>query len=92
MVEVLTVAAHDHHDGGIAEFSGRGPDPMTGIVALVWSAKPSLIGKAKETIELIARSAQPMRASQTCGSFRGQDVPNAVYGYGIVNAFRAITE
>lgn len=63
---------------------------VTGVAALIWSAKPQLIGKVQETIELIEKTATPRTSSQSCGSFSGGKIPNAVYGYGIVDAYAAV--
>lgn len=63
---------------------------VAGSIALLWSAKPQLIGKIPETIALLARTASPRRASQTCGSYSGSQIPNAVYGHGLINTFAAV--
>ncbi len=65
---------------------------VAGVVALLWSYKPELIGQIDATLDVIQRTADPIRASQTCGAFSGGSIPNAVYGYGMVNAYRALTE
>lgn len=133
--EIISVAAMDHRNGEIADFSSRGPSlfnggtgptitapgvdiysaipkgsgwspndlyesksgtsmsgpHVVGVAALLWSAKPDLIGKIPETMSLLHRTADPRTSSQNCGSYPGAKVPNAVWGYGVVNAFRAIT-
>lgn len=63
---------------------------VAGVVALLWSARPALEGRVRETIEILERSAAPKTASQSCGAYRGEKVPNAVFGYGLVNAYEAI--
>lgn len=63
---------------------------VAGVVALLWSARPSLVGKVRETMEILERSATPKRSEQSCGPYPGDQVPNAVFGYGLVNAFEAI--
>lgn len=129
---LFSVAAIDHRDGSIADFSSRGPSKfngglgpnisapgqairssvpsggvgdglydyksgtsmagphVAGVIALLWSAKPSLIGNIKATTEIIEKSATPKTSSQTCGSFDGKKIPNAVFGYGVINAWNAI--
>lgn len=129
--DVLTVAAYDHRNGEIAEFSSRGPSTLdggltpqitapgvflrssipggggysdygyksgtsmaaphiSGLVALLWSAKPELKGRVDETIAWVQKTAQPRMAAQTCGNFPGRAVPNAVWGYGIADALAAV--
>lgn len=63
---------------------------VAGVIALVWAAKPALVGQVKATFDLLKKTAKPKTSSQTCGAFDGGRVPNAVYGYGIVNAFAAV--
>ncbi len=75
--------------GSLSGTSMAGPH-VAGVVALLWSAKPELIGKIQETMDLIHSTAQPRLSKQNCGSFSGQSVPNAVFGYGLVDAYAAI--
>jgi len=63
---------------------------VAGLVALMWSANPALVGKVEETAAIIRKTADPKTSSQNCGGLRGQDVPNNVYGYGNINAFKAV--
>lgn len=63
---------------------------ITGMLALLLAGKPELIGKVPETIQLLHSSATPKPTSQTCGAFAGDKRPNAVFGYGFANAFRAL--
>ena len=60
---------------------------VAGMVALMWSANPSLIGDYDRTAALIKSSARPLR-DDSCGD--GQQVPNNVYGYGRVDAYAAV--
>jgi len=62
---------------------------VAGVIALLWSAKPSLIGDIDGTRDLLQRTAQPKLASQSCGSFPGNRVPNAVWGFGVIDALAA---
>jgi subtilisin family serine protease len=64
---------------------------VAGIVALLWSARPELIGQIQKTAEILTTTAKPMQSSQSCGSFPGHQIPNAVFGYGMVDAYKAIT-
>jgi serine protease AprX len=80
-------------DGGLYDYksgtSMSGPH-IAGVVALLWSAKPELIGKILETIRHLEKTATPKTSSQSCGKFSGNQIPNAVFGYGVVDAYRAI--
>lgn len=60
-----------------------------GVVALLWSARPSLIGKIDETIALIKNTAQGIK-TRTCGAFDGGQVPNAVAGHGLIDAYELV--
>jgi subtilisin family serine protease len=61
---------------------------MVGAVALLLSAQPSLRGQTDLIKTIIARTADPMNYA-TCGGAPGGQ-PNNGYGWGIVNAQRAI--
>lgn len=63
---------------------------VAGAVALLWSARPDLKGKIAETFRAIEKSATPKTSSQSCGKFPGNQVPNAVFGYGQLNIYNAI--
>jgi len=63
---------------------------VAGGVALIWQAKPSLKGKITSTEILYARSATHLKSTQNCGG-SGQDIPNNVFGYGLINLYKAVT-
>lgn len=63
---------------------------VAGVIALLWSARPKLIGNIQGTIDLIQKTATPKVTTQTCGNYSGSVIPNAVYGYGIIDAYKAI--
>lgn len=81
-------------DSSYASFNGTsmaGPH-VVGLVALLLSANPDLIGDV-ETIEtIIEQTAVPMRTDQMCGDISGLDVPNHTYGFGRVDALAAVQE
>lgn len=81
-------------NGGYATYSGTsmaGPH-VAGLVALLISAKPELAGQVEEIEAIIEQTAVPMYSGQDCAEFSGQQVPNAVYGYGRVDALAAVLE
>jgi subtilisin family serine protease len=59
---------------------------VAGVVALMWSALPALVGNVSATINLLDASAD-QRDSTECGAV---GPPNNVYGWGIVNALAAV--
>jgi uncharacterized repeat protein (TIGR01451 family) len=63
---------------------------VAGTVALLWSAAPELIGDIDATESTVARSARPKTTTQGCGGIGADDVPNNVYGWGIVDALGAV--
>jgi len=63
---------------------------VVGTVALLWSAAPRLIGNVDGTEWIIAQTARPRTTTQGCGGDGADDVPNNVYGWGIVDALAAV--
>lgn len=61
---------------------------VVGAVALLWSARPDLIGKVAMT-EFLLNTAAVQRVSTQCGD-AADAVPNNVYGWGRVDAFNAV--
>ena len=77
-------------DGTYGSNSGTsmaGPH-VAGAVALLWSADPTLIGDIDRTERLLIQAADPYTGSMV-GCFEG-DVPNAAYGYGILDVYEAV--
>ncbi|MBI5963291.1 MAG: S8 family serine peptidase [Chloroflexi bacterium] len=80
-------------EGTYAEYSGTsmaGPH-LVGVVALIWSAQPELIGDIDATEKLIRDTAQQYEGSipEPCAS--GGKSSN-VYGYGVVDVYEAVKE
>jgi len=65
---------------------------VAGLVALVWQANPELEGQINETVNVIRRTARPKTSSQTCGGVSGSEIPNNTYGYGVIDAFAAVSD
>ena len=64
---------------------------VAGAVALLWSADPALIGDIDRTEQLLIQSADPYIGSMDIGCFAG-NVPNAAYGYGVLDIYEAVQE
>jgi subtilisin family serine protease len=62
---------------------------VVGAVALLWSADPSLVGDIDRTEQLLIEAAEPYTGSTNIGCFTG-DVPNAAYGYGVLDVYEAV--
>ena len=62
---------------------------VAGGVALIWQAKPALDGDITTTEKLLAKTATHLKSSQNCGG-SGQNIPNNVFGYGLINLLKAV--
>lgn len=58
-------------------------------VALIWQAKPSLIGKIDKTETLLKKTAVPLKSTQNCGG-SGRSAPNNVSGWGLLDILQAV--
>ena len=63
---------------------------VAGGIALVWQAKPSLVGKIDATEALLTKTAVHLKSNETCGGISGQTIPNNTFGYGLLNLYRAV--
>jgi subtilisin family serine protease len=77
-------------DGRYAEFGGTSMavSHVAGLVALLWSANPALIGDIPRTEQIIAETAHDVPVPNVCGAGNGK--PNNVYGFGVVDALEAV--
>ena len=62
---------------------------IAGGIALLWQAKPSLIGNIDASEKLLETKAVHIKTTETCGGTQGK-VPNNVFGYGVLNIYRAV--
>jgi len=62
---------------------------VVGVVALLWSASPSLVGDIDRTEEILRKTARKYEGSlPSC--VISDSMPNNAVGYGIVDAFQAV--
>ena len=63
---------------------------VAGVVALLWSAQPSLRGNIDATEALLRRTATPLSNADTCGEVMAGATPNNTFGFGLINAQAAV--
>jgi subtilisin family serine protease len=63
---------------------------VAGAAALLLSAAPGFVGKVDAIQQVLTRTAEPRTTTQECGGDGPDDVPNNVWGWGIVDAFAAV--
>lgn len=73
--------------GGYSYVSGTSfaAPHVSGVVALMWSANPDLIGDVEKTSQILRNSTKPYNGNApTCGE------PNDAVGFGILDAYQAV--
>ena len=82
----------DLPDGRYAEFNGTSmaASHVAGIVTLMWSANPALLGQIDLTKQILAQTAHFQTVPNPCGNDNGKQ--NNDYGYGIVDAYEAVKQ
>jgi subtilisin family serine protease len=78
--------------GGYAYMNGTSmaSPHVSGVAALLWSAAPYMIGDVDGTEAQIEQTARPQLTDEGCGGDSPTDVPNHVYGWGVVDALAAV--
>jgi hypothetical protein len=89
---VRVLSAYPQSTYYVADGTSMASPHVVGVVALVWSANPDLIGDIDHTEQILTETAQPYNYAQEgtprCGQ-QGTD-PNDAVGYGIVDAYAAV--
>ena len=78
----LPGGSYDYESGT----SMAGPH-LVGVVALLWSANPALIGDIDRTEQILIKTAKAPSSSDRCS---GTEIPNNTSGYGLVDAYAAV--
>jgi len=79
-------------DGNYASFNGTsmaGPH-VAGLVALLFDARPDLIGRIDDVEGVIEAAAFRVNSAQECGGIPGTEFPNNTYGHGRIDALETI--
>jgi hypothetical protein len=64
---------------------------VAGVVALMWSPPPFLIGDVAATEGILTDTARPdVDVQMACEE--GNQVPNNLFGYGLIDAYAAVQE
>ncbi|HFD40742.1 MAG TPA: DUF11 domain-containing protein, partial [Anaerolineae bacterium] len=65
---------------------------VAGTAALVLSANPSLIGQNDQIEDILKDTADPKPYTTNCGNEGSGNVPNNAFGWGRINALKAVEE
>jgi hypothetical protein len=64
---------------------------VAGGVALLWQAKPSLVGNVTQTESVMEHSTQHLTDLQASGNCRGPSIfQDNTFGYGLLNLLQAV--
>jgi subtilisin family serine protease len=63
---------------------------LAGVVALIWSANPALIGNIDRTEQILIETAEPITEYEDSACSGNGSKPNNISGYGLVDAYAAV--
>lgn len=93
-VDVLSAYPNDSYE--LASGTSMAGPHIVGVIALMWSANPNLIGNIDQTEQILLQTATRYTATtdiqidSACSDISTQ--PNNVAGYGIVDAYAAVQQ
>lgn len=92
---VTTLSASSANDQAYRYLGGTSmaSPHTTGLVALLWSARPGLVGNIDQTVQAIEDGARPVvdvSCDQVMSGVGTSGIPNNVYGYGKIDAVAAL--
>lgn len=86
---VNVLSAFPNNSYGRADGTSMAGPHLAGVVALIWSANPTLIGDIAQTRQILIETATPYTGEYpTC--LTNTAIPNNAVGYGLVNAYAAV--
>jgi serine protease AprX len=74
---------------GTSDGTSMAAPHLAGGVALLWQAKPALVGNITKTESILTHTSQPLRSTQNCNG-SGQKIPNNVFGWGLLDLLKAV--
>ncbi len=89
-VNIRSSVPGNKYEGAFWSGTSMAGPHVVGAVALLWSARPELVGQIENTRRIVMASAQNLKSTQACGGVSGEAIPNNVFGYGLVNVPAAL--
>ena len=89
-VNIRGAIAYNNMYQGYWQGTSMAAPHVAAAVALLWQAKPNLVGQIAQTVNYLTQNAAGTTYTQNCGSYLGKAVPNAVFGYGQLDILKAV--